>query len=193
MPVAPSLQNMPEGTRLFDLAPSQDETMSCVVVLTSLLPGFVVVISKVDVLPSVRRSVMTCARPCLTLGSFVVCAVAMAAALLYTIAFSLSDCDFYGVFDPFWSGPALLAALLFVFTRHLVWFGCFSRLFPGPSEGKVKGKGKSCEVPQSSVGFRFIPVQVAAGVGVLGQKRLSCSRSCCMTTCQQSRSAMSWF
>ena len=41
-------------------------------------------------------------------------------------------------------------------------------MFPGPSEGKLKGKGKSCEVSQSSVGFRFIPVQVAAGVGILG-------------------------
>ena len=144
--VAPSLQNMPEGTGLFDLAPSQDETkdgfhnsmvlVSCVVVLMSLLPGLVVVISKVDVLPPVRRSVMTCARPCLTLGSVVVCAAAMAAALLYTIVFSFPDCVWYGGLGPFWSGPALLAALLFVFTRYLVWFGCSSRMFPGLCEGK---------------------------------------------------------
>ena len=105
--VAPSLQNMPEGTGLFDSAPSQDETkdgshnsmvmVSFVVVLMSLLPGLVVVISKVDVLPSVRRSVMTCSRPCLTVGSFVVFAAAMAAALLHTIAFSFSNCDIFMV------------------------------------------------------------------------------------------------
>ena len=171
--MAPSLQNMPEGTGLFDLAPSQDETkdgfhnsmvlVSCVVVLMSLLPGLVVVISKVDVLPSVRRSVMTCARPCLTLGSVVVCAAAMAAALLYTIVFSFPDCVWYGGL-----------ALLFVFTRYLVWFGCSSRMFPGLFEGKFKGKDKSCEVPQSSVGFRIIPVQVPAGVGILGAAAAIC-------------------
>ena len=90
------------------------------------------------------------------------------AALLYTIAFSFSDCDLHGGLGPFWSGPALLAALLFVFTRYLVWFGFSSRMFPGLCEGKFKGKDKSCEVPQSSVGFLFIPVQVPAGVGILG-------------------------
>ena len=89
--VAPSLQNVSEGTGFFDLVPSQDETkdvfhssmvlVSCLV-LMSVLPGIVVVILKVDVLPSVRRSVMTSARPWLTLGSIEVCAAAMAAAML---------------------------------------------------------------------------------------------------------------
>ena len=120
--------------------------------LVSLMSGLVVVFSKVDVLPSVRRSVMTCAHPCMALGSVGVCAAAMAARLLYTFPFSFPDCDLYGGLGPFWSGPALLAALLFVFTRYLVWFGCSSRMFPGLCEGKFKGKDKSCEVTPSSVG-----------------------------------------
>ena len=202
--MAPSLQNMLEGTGLFDLAPSQHETkdgflnsmvmVSCVVVLMSLLPGLVVVISNIDVLPSVRRSVITCARPCLTLGSFVVCAAAMAAALLYTIAFSFTDCDFYGGLGPFWSGPALLAALLFVFTRYLVWFGCSSRLFPGPFEGKLKkGKEKVARSPKVLLASGSFPFRWLQVLGSWGQKRLSCSRSWCLPTCQQPRSALSWF
>ena len=38
----------------------------------------------------------------------------------------------------------------------------------------LKGKDKSCEVPQSSVGFRIIPVQVPAGVGILGAAAAIC-------------------
>ena len=40
-------------------------------------------------------------------------------------------------------------------------------MFPRLCEGTFKGKDKNCEVPQSSAGFRFIPVQVPAGVGIL--------------------------
>ena len=125
--VAPSLQHTPEGTGLFDLVPSQDETkdgfhnsmvlVSCVVVLMSLLPGLV------DVLPSVRRSVMTCARPCLTLGSVVVCAAAMAAALLYTIVFSFSRLRFVWWARPFleWPCPAGCVAVRVHSISRLVW------------------------------------------------------------------------
>ena len=82
---------------------------SCLVFM-SVVPGIVVVIVEPDALPSMRRPVMTSACPWWALGSFVVCAAAMAAAMLY----SFSDCDLYGGLGPFWSGPALLAALLFV-------------------------------------------------------------------------------
>ena len=47
-------------------------------------------------------------------------------------------------------------------------------MFPGLCEGKFKGKDKSCEVSQSSVGFRIIPVQVPAGVGILGAAAAIC-------------------
>ena len=179
--MVPSLQNMPG---LFDPAPSQNDlkdgfrnlmgSVTSVLVLLSLLPGLVVVILKVDVLPSVRPLVMTCARPCANLGSFVVCAAAMAAALLFTFVFSFPDCVWFCGLGPFWSGLALLAAMLFVFTLYLVWFGCSSRLFPGLCEGKFKGKDKSYEDPQSSVCFQILPVQVPAGVGILGAAAAIC-------------------
>ena len=123
--MVPSLQNMPG---LFDPAPSQNDlkdgfhnlmgSVTSVLVLLSLLPGLVVVILKVDVLPSVRPLVMTCARPCANFGSFVVSAAAMAAALLFTFVFSFPDCVWF-------------CGLGLVFTLYLVWFGCSSRLFPG--------------------------------------------------------------
>ena len=172
--MVPSLQNMPG---LFDPAPSQNDlkdgfdnlmgSVKSVFVLLSLLPGLVVIL-KVDVLPSVRPLVMTCARPCANFGSFVVCAAAMAAALLFTFVFSFPDCVWFCGLGPFWSGLALLVAMLFVFTLYLVWFGCSSRLFPGLCEGKFKEKDQSYEDPQSSVCFQILPVQVPTGVGILG-------------------------
>ena len=122
MSVARSLQNMSEGTAFFDLAPSQDQAkdvfrssmvlVSCLV-LMSVLPGIVVVVSKVDVLPSVRRSVMT------------------SAAFLVDIGLFCGLCSYDCCRDALHH-----CLLLFVFTRYLVWFGCFFRLLPGPSEEK---------------------------------------------------------
>ena len=200
--MAPSLQNMPEGTGLFDLAPSQDESkdgfhismflVSCVVMLMSLLPGLVVVFSKVDVLPSVRRSVITCARPCLTLGSVVVCAAAMAAALLCTFAFSFPDCDLYGGTWPFleWPCPAGCVAVRVHSISRLVWM-LFSYVSWSMRREISKGKTKVARSPKVLLASGSFPFRCLQVLGSWGQKRLSCSSSWCLPTCQQLRSAMS--
>ena len=132
------------------------------------MPWLVVVFSKVDVLPSVRRSVHDLCSSSLTLGSVVVCAVAMAAALLLHLCFQLPRLRFVWWARPFleWQLPCWLRCcsssldISFGLDALLVCFLVYAK-------GNLKGKTKIAEVSQSSVGFRFIPVQVPAGVGIL--------------------------
>ena len=81
----------------------------CLVLMFGL-PGISSVFEDPDVLPSVRRPVTINTCPWWALGSSVVCAAAVAAAMFHTIAFSFVDCDLDGGLVPLWSGLALLAA-----------------------------------------------------------------------------------
>ena len=144
-----------------------------------LLPGLVVVISKVGVLPSVRRSVIDL---CSSLSDFGLCCGLCSCdgcRVALHHCFQLPRLRFVWWARPFLEWPCL-AGCVAVRVHSISRLGLDALLecFLVLCEGKFKGKDKSCEVPQSSVGFRIIPVQVPASVGSWEQ---------------QPRSATSWF